>query len=152
MAIENYLQHTLDGFLSLWASSMIAYCHGIWERKSLSISAMSYVVNSKSKGKMTCQKNLITTISVNIHMTTETLHFKEGGGTIQIQWVHENITHTLGVDDFLVTCSRIFMRRLRRYSLSPTYLKTSSLGANLTISDTQPSVTLKGHITTVKVK
>jgi hypothetical protein len=31
-------------------------------------------------------------------------------------------------------------------------LKTSSLGAYLTISDTQPSVTLKGHMTTVKSK
>src|SRR4051812_610535 len=53
---------------------------------------------------------------------------------------------------FLVTCSCVFMRRLRLYSLSPTYLNTSSLGAYLTISDTQPSVTLKGHKTTVKSK
>lgn len=55
---------------------------------------------------------------------------------------------TFIVDDCLATCSCIFMRRLRLFSLSPTYLNTVSLGVNLTISDTQPSVTLRGHITT----
>lgn len=46
---------TLEGFLSLCASSMTAYCQAIWERKSWSINAMSYVVNRTSKGNMTCQ-------------------------------------------------------------------------------------------------
>jgi hypothetical protein len=46
------------------------------------------------------------------------------------------------------TCSCIVLRKLRWCSFSPTYLRTFSLGVNLSISDTHPSVTLKGHNTT----
>lgn len=131
---------TLDGFLSLCASSMTAYCQGIWERKSWSINAMSYVVNRMSKGNNTCQNPITSHIKNRTSLKKPSLRGDKAYSVIKP-------TSDTGCS---VACSNICLRASRLVSLSPTYWRTFKHGANLAISDTQPSVTLRGHNTTME--
>lgn len=85
--------HTLEGFLSLCASSMTAHCQGIWERKSWSINAMSYVVNKMSKGNSTCQNFQFTHQKQNLFKKQKLLNVE--------------ITHTMSLNSHQILVAQL---------------------------------------------